>query len=310
MICHGVIISYNHAISYYYKKRAFYFIITLNNCKNLYLVPFVFLLLENGRPHLILSPRYTLLTLTLPIEIIATSLISAALYGLSHPCIEIRSFIPVLILSYIIIILSSVPGPKADLPINRTILNLLDLPESGSPDASILSSSPRKCPVCLTVAADLMLCPHCNRNVCAACRSNHQRQLRSDVGHSLEQLRKVVKDLRRGSMGLEDYKAQLQTNLKRTEEEIRAVFRQMTLWLQEREHELETEANELHQAELRRVRANLETAEVDLAAIDSFCSSCDSSLAADTETLLGIRDQVRFFKFIYEFFFSAKPTEH
>lgn len=183
-------------------------------------------------------------------------------------------------------------GPQVDLPINRTILNLLDISENGSPDAGSLSGSPRKCPVCLEAAGDMQLCAHCDRNACAACRSAHLRQLRADAGRSLEQLRKVVKDLRRGSCGLEHYKAQLQGNLKRTREEIRATFRQTNQWLQERQQELETEANELYETELRRVRANRETTEVDVAAIDSFCASCDASIVADTETLLGIRDQV------------------
>ncbi len=165
-------------------------------------------------------------------------------------------------------------------PTNITLTGFLDLPSQPQSEVSQTSSAvaSNACGVCET-ECDPVKCFHCDKVVCPSCKSSHTGQLKLDIGRLVNQIRRGLPRLSNAIGDIEQKSEQTKQYVEGVKSEVRNTVERYIKELREREKMLTSELETFQQGELRSLRLQQESLEVELASISSYCDSTETLLS-------------------------------
>lgn len=139
-----------------------------------------------------------------------------------------------------------------------------------------------RCKVC-DEKAEVEFCPHCDKRICAECKTAHADMLKRDMSRLMSQVKRISGRVQEASESLSRGIDSLQTNCDATKEEIRDYVSRFTRELKKREETLLDEVDSFYQTETRTMRNCRDNLELEANNVTEACGRVESCLKGDSE---------------------------
>lgn len=131
--------------------------------------------------------------------------------------------------------------------------------------------------------AEVEQCAHCNKKICATCRTSHTDLLKRDLGRLLNQVKRVANRIHDSMEILSRNTDNLQMNCELVKDEVRDYVRRFTKELKKREDSLITEIEAFQLTENRLAANAKENLELEANTINESCEKVESCIKGECE---------------------------